>query len=296
MTMPSGAISPAERMVSAMAREIDDGDVLLEGIGTFLPTVAYILAQLTQAPHALRLCPVGNAFVGEPHALSLAGYEFETLRRGVHWFTYLEVSAAYLPTFFPGRRTAWKEFLRPAQVDVTGRTNNVVIGEHARPRVRLPGAAGLPDAVPVETQVFMYVPRHNRQTFVERVDFVSAPGHREGARAYLIVTDLALLGFGADGAMEVQALFPGVERRTVEANTGFSLRFCEPLPVVPDPRPEELHLLRTVVDPHGLRDLEFSSGAERLDLLERAAGRDPAHSLLRERLEHLVAGAADRRA
>ena len=44
-------------------------------------------------------------------------------------------------------RPRWTEFMRPAQIDPWGWTNNVCIGPYARPRMRLPGAAGIPDAV-----------------------------------------------------------------------------------------------------------------------------------------------------
>src|SRR3990172_7097526 len=131
-------VTTAEHLVAAIVREIEDGDVLLEGIGTFLPTAAYLLAQLTHAPNAVRLCPVGNVFVAEAHGLSCADYEFETLRRGLYRFTYWDVNGSYLPTFIPGRKGKWKEFLRPAQVDRTGRTNNVVIWPYETPTFQLP--------------------------------------------------------------------------------------------------------------------------------------------------------------
>lgn len=278
----------AERMVVAIARRIEDGDVVLEGIGTFLPTAAYMLAQATHAPNAVRLCPVGNTFVRAPHRLSCSEYEFATLEHGLYNFDYQEVNAAYLPTFMTGRRGGWKEFLRPAQVDATGRTNNVVIGEHGRPRVRLPGAAGLPDGVPIEPRVFMYVPRHSRQVFVERLDFVSAPGTAEGAHPHLIVTDLGLLGFGEDGRMRVEALFPGVTRDAVVEATGFEMGFAAVLNEPPEPAPEELDLLRSLIDPLGLRDLEFHTGAERLAFLEGIARLEDGHARVRAHMQVLA--------
>ena len=100
----------AEHLIAAILNEIDDGDVLLEGIGTFLPTSAYMLAQATHAPRSIRLCPVGNIFVAEAHRLSLAGYEFETLTRGISRFTYWDVNASYLPTFLPGDAADGRSF------------------------------------------------------------------------------------------------------------------------------------------------------------------------------------------
>ena len=283
--------SPAEHMVAAIVAEIDDGDVLLEGIGTFLPTCAYLLAQATHAPHALRLCPVGNVFVPESHRLSMADYERETLTRGVCRFTYWDVNASYLPTFLPGKRRPWKEFLRPAQVDSSGRTNNVVIGPYEHPTVRLPGAAGLPDGVPVEPRLYMYVPRHDRNCFVPKLDFVSAPGIEEGAKPHCIVTNLAVMRFGADGVLEVESLLPGVTPEEVQDQTAFPLRFRARLLPFRPLDAGRLEVLRRDIDPQSLRDLERHVGAERLERIEAIAQTEPARERLHARLAAIVRSA-----
>jgi acyl CoA:acetate/3-ketoacid CoA transferase beta subunit len=281
----------AEHMVAAILHEIEDGDVLLEGIGTFLPTSAYILAQATHAPRAIRLCPVGNVFVAEPHRISLAEYEFETLRRGVGRFTYGDVNGAYLPSFIPGGRGRWKEFLRPAQVDRTGRTNNVVVGPYEAPKVRLPGAAGLPDGVPVEPALYMYVPRHDRNAFVGKLDFVSAPGLEEGAHPHYIVSNLAIMRFASDGALEVETIMPGASFEEVQDNTAFDLRLRSQLVPFRPLSPAELMVLRNDVDPQSLRDLEFHVGEHRLSRIESLARREGA----RENLTKALATIVDRR-
>jgi glutaconate CoA-transferase subunit B len=287
--MPEADIgAAAEFMVAAIAGEIEDGDVLLEGIGTFLPTAAYMLAQRTHAPSAVRLCPVGNVFVGEGHRLSCAGYEGETLRRGLLRFDYWDVNGAYLPTFMPGRKGKWKEFLRPAQVDATGRTNNVAIGPYAAPRVRLPGAAGLPDGMPIEPALYMYVPRHDRNAFVERVDFVSGPGIDDGAHPHMIITNLAILRFASDGVLEVETLLPGATAEQVRDNTGFDLRFRSPLLPFTPLTEQQCRVLRHDIDPDGLRELEFHVGAGRLDRIETLARREPAHAELMGTLARLA--------
>jgi acyl CoA:acetate/3-ketoacid CoA transferase beta subunit len=285
----SHSITLTEYMVVAISRTIGDGDMLLEGIGTFLPTSAYMLAQATHAPKAMRLCPTGNMFVPSWHRLSCSDYEFSTIQRGLYAFDYHEVNAAYLPSFLPGERGSWKEFLRPAQIDATGRTNNVMIGESSRPTVRLPGAAGLPDGIPIEPQVFMYIPRHDRRAFVERVDFISSPGTTDGAHPFRLVTDLGVFGFGVDGHMRVEALFPGVDRDMVRAATGFSLNWSSPLADAPEPTAEELSLLRNDIDPTGLREVERLTGSDRLALLHDVARREPGFSKVREVLSQLYA-------
>jgi glutaconate CoA-transferase, subunit B len=286
--MGADAVTVSENLVAVIANEIADGDVVLEGIGTFLPTSAYMLAQATHAPNVVRLCPVGNIFVTEAHRVSMADYEFETLRRGVYRFTYWDVNASYLPWFLPGHKNRWKEFLRPAQVDRTGRTNNVVIGPYEKPKVRLPGAAGLPDGVPVESAVYMYVPRHDRNCFVSKLDFVSAPGIEEGARVQLIVTNLAIMRFAADGVLEVETLMPGATREEVQDNTAFELRFRAQLVPFRPPTAHQLEVLRRDIDPQSLRDLELYVGEDRLARIESLARQEPAHEQLYAALAKLV--------
>ncbi|MFT3776995.1 MAG: ketoacid-CoA transferase [Ottowia sp.] len=280
--------SISEHMIAAIVAVIEDGDVLLEGIGTFLPTSAYMLAQATKAPRSIRLCPVGNCFVPNAHALSLAAYEFEALQHAVYRFTYWDVNGSYLPSFVTGRRGGWKEFLRPAQVDATGRTNNVVIGPYDRPRVRLPGAAGLPDGAPVEAALYMYVPRHDRNCFVPRLDFVSTPGMEEGGKPHTIVTDLAVMRFRPGGVLEVQTLMPGATREQVQDQTGFDLRFREQLLPLSPLTAQQLDVLRTRVDPLALRDLELFSGEARLARIEELARQEPVRAQLMERLVALA--------
>jgi glutaconate CoA-transferase subunit B len=287
----SGAAQGAtaiEHMVGAIVAEIDDGDVLLEGIGTFLPTSAYLLAQATHAPRSIRLCPVGNAFVPESHRMSMADYERETLTRAVMRFTYWDVNASYLPTFLPGKRRPWKEFLRPAQVDRTGRTNNVVIGPHEKPAVRLPGAAGLPDGVPVEQALYMYVPRHDRNCFVSKLDFVSAPGVDDGAKPHCIVTNLAVMRFASDGVLEVETLMPGATREEVQDQTAFELRFRPRLLPFRPLDDLQLAVLRNDIDPQSLRDLELYVGEDRLTRIEALAQAEPARERLHARLAQIV--------
>lgn len=287
MSQPEGHTT-AEHIVAAILAEIQDGDVLLEGIGTFLPTSAYMLAQATHAPRSIRLCPVGNVFVAEPHRLSLGDYEFQTLQRGVFRFTYWDVNGSYLPTFIPGKRGSWKEFLRPAQVDRTGRTNNVVIGSYEKPKVRLPGAAGLPDAVGVEPALYMYVPRHDRNAFVQKLDFVSAPGFEEGAHPHLIVTNLAVMRFASDRVLEVESLMPGATREEVRDQTGFDLRFRDRLLPFRPLAAQQLKVLREDIDPQSLRDLELHVGGERLARIESLARAEPAHDRLHQALGRLA--------
>lgn len=274
-----------DTMICAMARRIRNGTLLAEGIGTFLPNAAYMLAKLTHAPEALCLCPTGNTIVAAPRTLSLLRDEAVTIPRSIARFDYVFANAVIMPRVLRSRPQIWCEFIRPAQIDPYGRTNNVAIGPWERPRVRLPGAAGIPDVTSVAREVYAYVPRHDPKTFVPRVDFISGAGalHPEpgGERVMLVFSDLGVFDFDAQGRMRIASLHPGVALEEVRAATGFELPAPDPVPVTPAPDPELLRLLRETVDPLGLRTLELLPAAERLAAIERllAQGVLPAGTL-----------------
>jgi acyl CoA:acetate/3-ketoacid CoA transferase beta subunit len=269
-------IDPVDQMVSCMHRLVEDGDLLAEGIGTFLPTAAYMLAKLTHAPHCLSLCPNGNTLVLGTRTLSLGRDEFATTPEAVLWLDYVKINLVYMPTIFIGGKPRWTEFMRPAQIDPWGWTNNVTIGPWERPRVRLPGAAGISDASPVAPRMFYYVPRHTREVFVPQVDFKSGVGNLRGGergrcKPITVVTDLCVMVSGLDGRLRVESVHEGVERGRVQEQTGFRLLWAEQCSTTPAPNAEELDLLNTRIDPLGLRYLERLKGEARRRKLKALA-------------------------
>ena len=169
-----------------------------------------------------------------------------------------------------------------------------MIGSYDAPKVRLPGAAGLPDGVPVEPALYMYVPRHDRNTFVSKLDFVSAPGREEGAKPYLVVTNLAVMRFAPDGILEVASLMPGATSEAVRDNTAFDLRFrAELIPFRPLTT-NQLKVLRSDIDPQSLRDLELQAGEDRLDRIEALAGTETAQANVHRVMTEIIQRQRDR--
>lgn len=256
------------QMVVTMAGMIEDFDFLAEGIGTFLPTAAYMLAKHTHAPHCTSLCPNGNTLMSGTRTLTLGHDEFDTVPRASMWLDYMQINLMVMPTIFLGGRPRWTEFMRPAQIDPMGATNNVCIGSHDRPRVRLPGSAGIPDASTAAQCFYYYAPRHTRQLFVEKLDFCSGAGHPgAGANGHpqliTVITNLGVLASGSDGRLHLSHLHPGVTRAEVDENTGFALGGAALPAVTQPPTAEQLRLLDEIIDPRGLRFLEALSGAAR---------------------------------
>jgi acyl CoA:acetate/3-ketoacid CoA transferase beta subunit len=276
-----------DQMVAVISRHVQDGDLLGEGIGTFLPNAAYMLAKHTHAPRCVSLCPNGNTLMAGPRRLTLGRDEAVTVPGALAGWTYLDVNLGYMPSAFLGGKPRWTEFMRPAQIDALGWTNNVRIGRDPAHGVRLPGAAGIPDATSVSRRVFYYLPRHEREVLVEALDHVSGVGNpRQGQapgihapKKIVVVTELCVLESGADGRLDVASLHEGVTRQRVDQATGFALAWAREPERTPKPTAAEQALLDGTIDPRGLRFLETLSGRERravLRELARAEAREEA--------------------
>jgi hypothetical protein len=180
---------------------------------------------------------------------------------------FVTVAADILPSLKP------KEFFRPAQVDSCGNFNNIAFGkDYRQPRLRLPGTGGIPDVTTYGDQVFLYVPRHSRVTFVPKLDFMSGLGHnpqrKHGHGPRYLISDLGQFDF-ANGRLRLTSYHPGVSIAQIQARTGFELEISPDVHETPPPNSEELRLLQEEIDPLGIRRLEALSGAERRQLLHQ---------------------------
>jgi hypothetical protein len=231
----------------------------------------FILAKLTHAPDVRFTSAIGQSICQDWAPLSVTRVEEMWLSKALIHVGFAVAAADLLPKYNP------KEFLRPAQVDARGNTNNIAFGkDYKRPRMRLPGTGGIPDVTTYSEHVYLYVPRHTRVTFVEKCDFVSGVGHVperiRGSGPQYLISDLGQFDW-FDGHMRLTHLHPGVLLALVQKKTGFTLETAPELAETEPPTDRELQLLREVIDPLGVRKLETLSGAARRqhlrDILER---------------------------
>jgi glutaconate CoA-transferase subunit B len=151
-------------------------------------------------------------------------------------------------------------FLGGAQIDPYGNLNSTVIGEHARPKVRLPGSGGGND-VGSHCWRTIAVMRHDKRRFVKKVDFITTPGYLSGPGAretaglspgtgpYRVVSNLAVLGYHASSKrMMLLSTQPGITTDDVIENTGFELLIVDEVTENPPPTEGELRVLREEVD------------------------------------------------
>ncbi len=272
----------SELMISRLAAEIKDRHVIHVGAYTPLVLAASLLAKATHAPNAV-LFPisVSGIVADRAYPLTVTMWEAMSMSNG------LAYRVIELFNHVEGDHGFDIEPIAPAQIDRFGNVNNSVIGSYDRPKVRLPGAAGI-DNLPIckRTPLILYSMHHTTRTFVEKVDFITGtgflggPGDREregiigrgGPR--IVVTNLAVLDFDeTTKRMRLVTLHEGVTLADVKANTGFEVLVPGRVGTTPPPKAEELAVLREAVDPLGIRDLEFLSAKERsarvLELLDR---------------------------
>ncbi len=141
-------------------------------------------------------------------------------------------------------------FMGAVQIDPAGRTNTSAIGGIGRPTVRLPGGGGAAVILPTARRVILWRTKHDRRTFVARLDFVTAAGNVDR-----VVTPLCVMRL-ADGHLAVESLHPGVTAGAVRANTGFPVAIPPGCPLTPPPTAEELAVIRDF-DPQNHRLLDF---------------------------------------
>src|SRR5918994_2760412 len=126
--------SSSEMMTVAAARALGNHDICFVGIG--LPSAACNLARLTHAPRLTLVYESGTVDT-RPHVLPLSIGDGELCETAL---TTVPVAEMFQYWLQGGRISVG--FLGGAQVDRYGNLNSTVIGEYAKPKVRLPGSGG----------------------------------------------------------------------------------------------------------------------------------------------------------
>ena len=226
-------MTPEEVMTVMAARELEDGQVVLVGVGP--PNAAANLARRLHAPDCVLVYESG-AIGAKPVRLPLSIGDDDLAATADEL-----VSVPEMFSYWIGAGRMDVGFLGAAQIDRRGNINTTVIGDYDRPKVRLPGAGGAPEIAAAAREVIVML-RHSPRAFVERLDFVTSLGR--GGDAFTVITDLGVLRPGGDGELELAAVHAGVEPEQVLGATGWPLRVREPLQITDPPSERELEELR----------------------------------------------------
>ncbi|WP_405650410.1 MULTISPECIES: CoA-transferase subunit beta [unclassified Streptomyces] len=240
--------SPSEVMTVAASRLLEDHKVMFAGIGQ--PLVAAALARRRQAPNLTVVLEGG--MIG----IHLMPGELPDSTNEMRAAVGAEMVTSATDIFLLAQRGFFDYgFVGVAQVDMYGNVNTSVIGDHDRPSTRLPGPGGGNDIASLCNQTVI-VTNHELRRFVEKVDFVTSPGHlsggdsrrssglRHGGPSW-VVTDLACMDFDeASRRMRVRHLQPGVTLAQVRAATGFELLVADEVTTLEPVTEGELSVLR----------------------------------------------------
>lgn len=227
-------------------------------VGTGMPIIATMLAQKTHAPHLLVVFEAGGLGPQIPE-LPISVSESRTYFRSVaasSMHDVMSISQAGYVDF---------GFLGAAQMDVYGNINTTVIGDHNRPKVRLPGSGGANDVASFSQRLVIIIANQTKRTFVNRLDFLTTPGYLDGPggreRAGLpensgphrVITQLGVYGFDeATKRLRLISLNPGVTIAEIKENSGFEIIIPDKVATSPEPTEEHLRILRQEIDPAGI--------------------------------------------
>ena len=146
-------------------------------------------------------------------------------------------------------------FLGGVQIDGQANINLVGTGNYPDLERRFPGSFGSAYMYFTVPNVILFRPEHSRRVFVEKVDFISAPGvsdpgiQRTGGPKAMI-TGLCLMSFNAEKAQfKLESVHPGHSVEEVLDNTGFEIDIPENVMTTAVPSNEHLKLLRAEIAP-----------------------------------------------
>jgi glutaconate CoA-transferase subunit B len=242
-----------ELMVTRAAKELEDGDTTLVGVG--VPNLACNLAKQTHAPN-LEMIYESGTIDSNPSKLPLSIGDPVLATNAQSIVPMVQSFGYYLQS---GRIDVG--FLGGAQIDKYGNINSTVIGDYDDPKVRLPGSGGACEIASNTHRTIVITP-HTSRRFPEEVDFVTSPGYIDGGTSRedlglrggpeAVITDKAVLGFEEDGEMYVESLHPNVSREDVVDATGWDVKFAAELEKTEPPTDDEIALIRNDLDPDGV--------------------------------------------
>jgi glutaconate CoA-transferase subunit B len=223
----SDTYTEQELMIAVASREIRDGELVF--VGMRLPIIAYAVARNTHAPNARGLFEVG--LMRDHAATTYLGTMGDPPNvTGALWATRMSNMMALM-----AQGHVDLGFIGGAEVDRFGNLNTSYVGPPAHPRVKLPGSGGGAD-IAILSRRWVTLMTHERRRLVDRVSFVTSPGHGDGSPNWrrrngllgggpaAIITTLCVFRFPAEGGEAyVDSVHPGHTINEVREATGWEV-------------------------------------------------------------------------
>jgi glutaconate CoA-transferase subunit B len=200
-------ILPREVLIVTIARLLDGVRHVAVGASSPIPAAGAMLLRAMKA----------RAGAPEPRLSILGSVEHNFFTNG---------SAELFDCAGQGRIDAF--FLGGGQIDGHGNVNLVGAGGYPRSTVRWPGSFGSSYLYFVVPRVILFREEHSPRVFINKVDFVSAPGvsddgvYRAGG-PYALLTGKALFSFDkARPGFRLESVHPGHDLGEILQSTGFA--------------------------------------------------------------------------
>ena len=235
-----------------------DGEFGAVGAASQIPMAALKLARKTHAPNLNWFCGGSGAINSELPLLLDSAADYRNLfgaeyRNSMEDVVDVEMRGRVDAVYYGG-----------IQVDKYGNINMVCVGNYDNPKMRGPGSVGLALAASFG-RTYIYLQHHSRRLLVDKVDFISGPGHMDGSGLreekalktssgpVMLITPLAMFDFAHESKRaRLVSTHPGVTLEEVLDNTGFDPLLADPVGETVPPDAEELRILRDEVDPKGV--------------------------------------------
>jgi glutaconate CoA-transferase subunit B len=224
----SDAYTSQELMIAVASREIRDRELVF--VGMRLPIVAYAVARNTHAPNARGLFEVG-LMRDQPASTYLGTMGDPPNVAGALWATRMSNVMALM-----AQGMVDLGFIGGAEVDRYGNLNTSYVGPPERPRVKLPGSGGGAD-IAILSRRWVTLMTHERRRLVERVSFITSPGHGDGSPDWrrrhgllgggpaAIITTLCVFRFPPEGGEAyVDTVHPGHTLAEVREATAWDVK------------------------------------------------------------------------
>jgi glutaconate CoA-transferase subunit B len=248
--------TPFEMIAFTGSRVLEDNKIVF--VGTGLPIIASMHAQLTHAPGLGLIFEAGPLAPMLEMGMPLSVGDTRACRKAC----YLKgLSAVFELT---QRGHADYAFIGGAQIDMYGNINSTFEGgNYIEALTRFPGSGGA-GAMAANCEKTIAIMALEPRRFVNQCNFVTSIGHGDGSAdyrekagvmgsgPYRVITNEALFGFDEEThRMMLLEVIPGKTAEYIQNKVSFDLMISPNLKEMDEPTEKDLKLLREKCDPDG---------------------------------------------
>ncbi|MBN1930740.1 MAG: glutaconate CoA-transferase [Desulfobacterales bacterium] len=247
---------PFEMIAYTGSRVLEDDTIVF--VGTGLPIIASMHAQLTHAPNLNLIFEAGSLAAILEQGMPLSVGDTRAFRKAVF--------AKGLCGVFELTQRGYSDyaFIGGAQIDMYGNVGSTIEGgTYSAPNVRFPGSGGA-GAMAANCEKTIAIMALEKRRFTQKVDFITSigfgdgsPDYRKkagvmGSGPYRVITNQALFGFDEKTRrMMLLEVIPGKTAKDIQELVSFELLISPDLKEMKEPSEADLKLLREECDPDG---------------------------------------------